>query len=139
MIDSFPCFYLYVRSRQPENGKWTLRIKWIILDLLMRNHSTGSRWRLWWLQYTKDKEGRRYIIHRTWYHRSSIDPTIKTKKKWDKITAFYRHLNVTGNPVLCDIDRFMIKKKNEKQATLTCFFSMVNIGNPLLINLLVSF
>ena len=39
----------------------------------------------------------------------------------DKITALYIHLNVTGNPGLADVDRFMTKK-NQKQATLTCSF-----------------
>ena len=64
---------------------------------------------------------------------------LRQKVKRDKITALYRHLNVTGDPGLADIDRFMIKKI-QKQPTLTCFFSMViSIGNPLLINVLVSF
>ena len=66
---------------------------------------------------------------------------LKQKVKRDKITALYRHLNVTGgDPGLADIDRFMIKKTNQKQATLTCLLSMeINIGNPKLINVLVSF
>ena len=64
---------------------------------------------------------------------------LRQKVKRDKITALYRHLNVTGDSGLADIDRFMIKKI-QKQVTLTCFFSMViNIGNPLLINVLVRF
>ena len=37
---------------------------------------------------------------------------LRQKVKGDKITAFYRHLNVTGDPGLANIDRFMIKKKN---------------------------
>ena len=51
---------------------------------------------------------------------------LRQKVKRDKITALHRHLNVIGDP---GINRFTIKK-NQKQATLTCFFSMVNIGNP---------
>ena len=35
---------------------------------------------------------------------------LRQKLKRDKITALYRHLNVTGDPGLADIDRFMIKK-----------------------------
>ena len=35
---------------------------------------------------------------------------LRQKVKRDKITALYRHLNVTGDPGLADIDRFMIKK-----------------------------
>ena len=64
---------------------------------------------------------------------------LRQKVKRDKITALYRHLNVTGDPGLSDLDRFMIKKI-QKQETLTFFSSMViTIGNPLLINVLVSF
>ena len=49
-----------------------------------------------------------------------------------------RYLNVTGDPGLADINQFIIKK-NSKKSPLTCFFSMVNIGNPLQLNVLVSF
>ena len=43
---------------------------------------------------------------------------LRQKLKQNKITALYGHLNVTGDPGLADIDRFMIKKI-PKQATLT--------------------
>ena len=36
---------------------------------------------------------------------------LRQKVKRDKITALYRHLNVTSDPGLADIDQFMIKKK----------------------------
>ena len=36
---------------------------------------------------------------------------LKQKVKRDKITTLYRHLNVTGNRGLADIDRFIINKK----------------------------
>ena len=35
---------------------------------------------------------------------------LKQKVNWDKNTALYRHLNVTGNQSFADIDRFIIKK-----------------------------
>ena len=35
---------------------------------------------------------------------------LRQKVRLDKITALYRHLNVTRDPGLADIDRFMIKK-----------------------------
>ena len=40
-------------------------------------------------------------------------PTLQLRQRVnrDKITALYRHLNVTDGPGLADIDRFMIKKK----------------------------
>ena len=34
---------------------------------------------------------------------------LRQKLKGDKITSLYRHLNVTGDPGLANIDRFMIK------------------------------
>ena len=36
---------------------------------------------------------------------------LRQRVKRDKITALYRHLNVTDGPGLADIDSFMIKKK----------------------------
>ena len=39
---------------------------------------------------------------------------LRQRVKRDKITALYRHLNVTDDPGLADIDQFMIKKKNFK-------------------------
>ena len=36
---------------------------------------------------------------------------LRQKVKRNQITALYRHLNVTGDTGLADIDRFMIKKK----------------------------
>ena len=35
---------------------------------------------------------------------------LRQKVKRGKITTFYRHLNLTGDPGLADTDRFMIKK-----------------------------
>ena len=35
---------------------------------------------------------------------------LRQKVKRDKINAFYRHLNVTGNPDLNDLDRFRFTK-----------------------------
>ena len=61
---------------------------------------------------------------------------LRQKVKRDKITALYRHLNLTGDPGLANINRFMIKNR---QYRLPVFFLMVNIGNLLLINVLVSF
>ena len=38
---------------------------------------------------------------------------LRTKVKRDKITTLHRHLNVTGDPDLADLDRFMIKKNSK--------------------------
>ena len=42
---------------------------------------------------------------------------LRQKVKQDKITALYRHLNVTGEPGPANIDQFMIKEisKNRQQ------------------------
>ena len=38
---------------------------------------------------------------------------LSQKVKRDKINALYRHLDVTGDPGLADIDRFIIKKNTK--------------------------
>ena len=40
---------------------------------------------------------------------------LRQKVKRDKIAALYSQLNVTGDPDLADIDRFMIKKIKGRQ------------------------
>ena len=46
---------------------------------------------------------------------------LRQKVKRDKINALYRHLNVTGNPGLADLNRFMIKK-NSKTGNIELLF-----------------
>ena len=48
---------------------------------------------------------------------------LRQKVKRDKLTALYRHLNVTGDTGLTDVDRFMIKKFQNRQHRLTFFDS----------------
>ena len=43
---------------------------------------------------------------------------LRQQVKRDKVNALYRHLNVTADPDLAKLDKFMIKKI-QKQATLT--------------------
>ena len=50
---------------------------------------------------------------------------LRQKIKRDKINALYRHLNVTGNLDLIDIDRFTIKK-NIKTGNTDLFFLDAN-------------
>ena len=53
---------------------------------------------------------------------------LRQKVKQGEITTLYRHLNVTGDPGLADIDRFMIKKKKKKSKTgnnCPCFFNLL--------------
>ena len=59
---------------------------------------------------------------------------LRQKIKLDKLTLYRRHM--TGDPGLADIDRFMIQKKSKNTDLL---FLIVNIGNPLLINVRMRF
>ena len=42
---------------------------------------------------------------------ATSDLQLRQKVIRDKITALYRHLNVTGDPGLAGLDQFMIKNK----------------------------
>ena len=44
---------------------------------------------------------------------ATSDLQLRQKVKRDKITALYRHLNVTGDPGLAGLDQFMIMIKNK--------------------------
>ena len=63
---------------------------------------------------------------------------LRQKVKRDKITALFRHMNVTGDPGHADIDQLMTKK-NSKTGKTDMLFLRVKPGNLLLINVLVSF
>ena len=62
---------------------------------------------------------------------------LRQKVKRDKITALFRHMHVTGDPGLADVDQLMIKK-NSKTGKTDLLFLRVKPGNLLLINVLVS-
>ena len=47
---------------------------------------------------------------------------LRQKVKRNQITALYRHLNVTGDAGLADIDRFMIKKNSKTGKNDLLFF-----------------
>ena len=46
---------------------------------------------------------------------------LRQKLKRDKIVSLYRYLNVTGDPILADLGRFMIKK-NSKAGNIKLLF-----------------
>ena len=48
---------------------------------------------------------------------------LKQKVKRDKLAAFYRHLNVTGNIDLIDFDCFKLKTDPKKGATIFEFYN----------------
>ena len=48
---------------------------------------------------------------------------LRQKVKRDKINALYRHLNVTGNPDLIDLDRFRLTKDPKKGVTIFEFYN----------------
>ena len=56
-------------------------------------------------------------VDETWFTMSSSkDKPWTLRLKWevpeDKLVAFYKHLNVTDDPDLVDIDRFQLKNSN---------------------------
>ena len=48
---------------------------------------------------------------------------LRQKVKKDKITALYRHLNVTGNPDLIDMDRFKLMTDLKTEAAIFEFYN----------------
>ena len=48
---------------------------------------------------------------------------LRQKVKQDKITAWYRHLNVTGDIYLIDLDRFRLTKDPKKVVTIFKFYN----------------
>ena len=71
------------------------------------------------LMIHQDKDDDAYDNYNT-LNLSKIDETsfmeatstlrLRQKVKRDKLSALYRHLNVTGNPDLIDLDRFRLTK-----------------------------
>ena len=57
---------------------------------------------------------------------------LRQKVKQDKITVFYRHLNVTGDPGLADIDRVVIKKNLKTGNTDFLFLDANKHWQPLI-------
>ena len=54
--------------------------------------------------------------------KATLTLLLKQKVKRDKIIALYKHLNVTGNPGLADMDQFIIKKKQTKTGNTDLLF-----------------
>ena len=48
---------------------------------------------------------------------------LRQKVKQDKLIALYRHLGVTGNPDLIDLDRFRLTKDPKKGVTIFEFYN----------------
>ena len=53
---------------------------------------------------------------------------LRQKVKQDKITALYRHLNVTGDIYLIDLERFRLTKDPKKVVTIFGFFQWWSVG-----------
>ena len=54
--------------------------------------------------------------------KATLTLRLKQKVKRDKIIALYKHLNVTGNPGLADMDQFIINKKKTKTCNTDLLF-----------------
>ena len=48
---------------------------------------------------------------------------LRQEVKRDRLTALYRHLYVTGNPDLIDLDRFRLTKDPKKGVTIFEFYN----------------
>ena len=65
-----------------RNVKWSLKIKWIILDLLIKKPFHWFIMKIMMITVHRIQAGKtRSFWHKAWYHRSNIDPTIKAKSK----------------------------------------------------------
>ena len=51
---------------------------------------------------------------------------LRQKLKQDKITALYRHLNVTGNLDLIDLDRFRLTTDKKKKSQFSNFTTVID-------------
>ena len=51
---------------------------------------------------------------------------LRQKLKQDKITALYRHLNVTGNLDLIDLDRFRLTTDKKKKSQFSSFTTVID-------------
>ena len=69
-------------------------------------------------------------IDETSFITDATEPTstlrLRQKVKRDKINALYRHLNVTGNPDLIDLDRFRVTKDPRKGSQFSSFTKMID-------------
>ena len=55
---------------------------------------------------------------------------LRQKVKQDKLIALYRHLGVTGNPDLIDLDRFRLTKDPKKGSQFLSFTTATIDGSP---------
>ena len=69
---------------------------------------------------------------------TTLNLRLRQKVKRDKLAALHRHLIITSDPDLADVDRFMCIKISKKVNTELLFLT-VSTGNHLLINVLVNF
>ena len=51
----------------------------------------------------------------------------RQKVKWDNLAAFYRHLNVTGDLDLINLDQFNYIKNTKKGTTISEFYNDDNV------------
>ena len=109
---SLPCIYFCVCSRQPKNGKWALKKKKdnprfvdeetipLAQDEDYDNYNAPDASRVDERSFTEPDATE-----------ATLTLQLRKKVKRYKITALYKHLNVTGDPGLADMDQFIIEKK----------------------------
>ena len=59
-----------------------------------------------------------FKVHRTTEKETTLTLQLKQNLKRDKLAAVYRHLNVTGNLDLINLDRFKLAADPKKGATI---------------------
>ena len=124
LIDSFACFYFYVCSRPIRNWNWLLKNKIDVSRFVDEEN----------IPLIQDEDYDDYNTPNT----NRVDETsftepdtteatstlrLKQKTKRDKLTALYRHLNVTGNLDLINLDRFKLATDPKKGATIFEFYN----------------
>ena len=64
-----------------------------------------------------------FKVHRTTEKETTLTLQLKQNLKRDKLAAVYRHLNVTGNLDLINLDRFKLAADPKKGATIFEFYN----------------
>ena len=115
----FPMLF-YVCSRPIRDRKWSVQIKWITLGLPLVHEDDDYD------DYVTPNGSRideaSFTPPDTTEATSTLQLTQK-KKKRDKLAALYRHLNVTGNLDLINLNRFKLTTDPKKGATTFEFYN----------------
>ena len=130
LIDSFPCFYINVYSRQPEDGKRSLENKmdnptFVDEEDIPMVHRDEEDYDDYKTLDTNRVDETSFIEPDTAEATSTL--RLKQKVKQDKINALYRHRDVMGNPDLINLDQFRITKDPKKGSQFSSFTMVIDV------------